>query len=123
MLGNPSEYTNLQLACGLAVEIWFKPDEPNPNTIERLKEDEEWIELKQRGKSDEEIAEARGLIQQIRGWMKPIVCMAEDDIELGLGMGASRGLITQVQQEEMVATLVRFAQPSQPATFNEDVSR
>lgn len=115
MLGSPSEYTNIKLACGLAVEIWFKPDEPNPNTIERLKEDEEWIELRQRGKSDEEIIEARGLIQQIRGWMKPIVCMAEDDIELGLGMGMSRGLICQLQQDEMVATLVRFSQPSQPA--------
>ena len=106
MLGSPSEYTNLQLACGLAVKIWFKPDEPNPNTVERLKEDEEWIELNQRGKSDEEITEARGLIQQIRDWMKPIVCMAEDDIELCLDMGVSRGLITQLQQDEMVATLV-----------------
>ena len=48
--------------------------------------------------------------------MKPIVCMAEDDIELGLGMGISHGLITQVQHDEMVATLIQFAQPNQPAT-------
>lgn len=114
MLGSPKEYRNLQLACGLAVEIWHKPDEPDPNTIKRLKQDEEWVELNQRGKSDEEVIEVRALLQQIKNWMKPIVCMAEDDIELGLEMGVSRSLITSEQQKEMVAVLVRFAQPPQP---------
>jgi hypothetical protein len=115
MLGPPDEYTSLQLACGLAVDVHHQPGSPDPNTRERLSEDEEWAALRGRGKSDDEIDEVRLLIKRIAGWMKPIVCMAEDDIEMGLGMGLSRGLITSEQQQEMVATLVRFAQPVTPA--------
>ena len=82
MLFKASQYTSWMLACQLAIEP-LKPEWVNDPKFVRENQEIK-AELRSRGISEEEIEQMRAFAKRVADWLKPVVCMAEDDLEMGI---------------------------------------
>src|SRR5918998_4712536 len=106
MLFKASQYTSWMLACQLAIEP-LKPEWVNEPKFVRQNQEIE-AELRNRGISDEEAEQMRAFAKRIADWLKQVVCMAEDDLEMGIQLQFSKGLIDKEERERMLAIVARY---------------
>ncbi len=50
----------------------------------------------------------RAFAKQVADWLKPVVCTAEDDLEMGIQLLFSEGLIDKEERERMLALVARY---------------
>ena len=106
MLFQAGQHTSWMLACQLAIEP-LKPEWVNEPKFVREKQEIK-AELRSRGISDEEVEQMRSFAKRVAGWLESVVCMAEDDLEMGIQLRFSKGLIDKEERERMFATVARY---------------
>ena len=106
MLFQASQYTSWMLACQLAIEPLRPEYENEPKFVRENQEIK--AELQSRGISDDEIEQMRGCAKQVADWLKPIVCMAEDDLAMGIRLQFSHGLIDKEERDRLLAMVARY---------------
>ena len=105
MLFEASQYTSWMLACQLAVGP-LKPEQANALKFVRENREIE-AELRRRGIPDDEIEQMRVFAKRIMDWLEPVVCMGADDLEMGVRLQFSKGLIDKEERDRMLAMVGR----------------